>query len=832
MLFSFLGENTTAPVPRILLDAYQVANNFIKKNTNNKICLVFPSKEFTTQWLSLLFTMDSIYEDYNEHKNEIFQSYKKYNYGQLLILNNIAIVKWIGFDDEYIKFSTKPNKKQYEEPIRFAKHRDIIKLQPAPYNKTTLSTYKTVMKHFQKTELPPIDKLLKIESSGNKQFIHNTVCIVNKFKDYAMGFDNVQLNGYPLKEYLLEEKIQDDGNINNSSPLLISNNFDKLIFYMENSATISRIIIDGFNHIHESATNFSDLEKFNIPTILLTDLSEIQNFEIIKNYGFEFFCFTKKNIIFGSSSANSPFSIFEKKLNNYLSFNIRKELCNDEHIEAIVDKLQLIGNDESNKDLMDIKIPLIQLTNVISRICYEPDEDTIDKFNKKLHSIEIHYLKNKLWLGESGKIIGEILPEIKFVIDLLSISPSKKCLRLKELLKKEKFNSIICSTEDEVQAMRKYLKSLPNQQITKVVSKSELHNELSLIKFGKTILTGWPKSNYFNKIHFSYLFSDLTILYYNFENIYHNSLQARNLKLSSNIDNTLNENGTSLDDDQIHNIGYSNLFKVDETFKSSPQSCFDIVDFELKIENAQYSKYKADENIFENIKAKRVLFENETFLFASETHRFLLINDLFLDGDHTSEIQKKSVNELKVRDIIAFINTQRNILVELVNKNTRSDDYNSVNRWITLWKELLWQKYAEYGYNFQRLVRALRRYGCNRRDATIRSWLNDEDKIGPEDDSDLKAIARMTESEELLNNIDKMRKAIRRMTGWRMKAADFVRQRIKMKILEMHNQLDINSKLEIEGLGQIQILKIVNVAEDWFTIDKKYANRLLSSEIQ
>ena len=194
-------------------------------------------------------------------------------------------------------------------------------------------------------------------------------------------------------------------------------------------------------------------------------------------------------------------------------------------------------------------------------------------------------------------------------------------------------------------------------------------------------------------------------------------------------------------------------------------------------------------------------------------------------------LHNKKIENLKIGDIIAFINTDRDILVEMVRKSANADDYESVVKWIDLWKELLDKKYAELNYDFRALVRIMRNYKCERHEATIRTWINDENMIGPEDDMDLRVIANMTNSELLRDNIGETRKAINIMTGWRMRAADNIRDKIKNKLLEIVNTTNIiNSSVEIQDLGRVEFLKVIEIKNKSEDIDRRFIHRLISKE--
>ena len=94
--YSYAGQNEAHSLPLPLKDSLQLITDFFASNTTNKLCLVFPSKEYSAQWLSVPTVLFLIENDYTEYKEEIFESYRQYNLGDKLKLNGDAIVEWAG----------------------------------------------------------------------------------------------------------------------------------------------------------------------------------------------------------------------------------------------------------------------------------------------------------------------------------------------------------------------------------------------------------------------------------------------------------------------------------------------------------------------------------------------------------------------------------------------------------------------------------------------------------------------------------------------------------------------------------------------------------------
>ena len=323
--YSYAGQKEACLLPLPLKDSLQLISDFFTNNTTNKLCLVFPSKEFAAQWLSIPITLEAIKKDYISNFSDIYEAHKKYKIGDKLILNDDAIVEWAGSGSDFFYFKTRPEKNASGVTIKVnIKH--IKKLKPSPPSRNVLSSFSKVKKAFFTDRTYPLDDVLNINTEGSNELIKSKICLVGKYKSLDESHEGVAINSSSLPEYFHVAKIDENGTVDIENPLLISNNLSNLALYVTISDSVSKIIIDGFTVIQERGTDFSDIDVKNIPTILITDLSEIENFEFIGNYGFEFFNFTKENLNLDNHSNNSPFQSFNEKLKKYATFNIIKEV--------------------------------------------------------------------------------------------------------------------------------------------------------------------------------------------------------------------------------------------------------------------------------------------------------------------------------------------------------------------------------------------------------------------------------------------------------------------------------------------------------------------------
>src|SRR5687768_17300723 len=105
--YSYAGQHEAYSLPLPLKDSLLLISDFFANNITNKLCIVFPTKEFAAQWLSIPTVLFLIENDFAHFKSEIFESYKQYKLGEKLILNNQAIVEWAGIKQNGVTFKTK-----------------------------------------------------------------------------------------------------------------------------------------------------------------------------------------------------------------------------------------------------------------------------------------------------------------------------------------------------------------------------------------------------------------------------------------------------------------------------------------------------------------------------------------------------------------------------------------------------------------------------------------------------------------------------------------------------------------------------------------------------
>ena len=62
--YSSNGGSENFPLPEPLKESLQIISDFFNENINHKLCLVFPTKEYAAQWLSIPTVLYMIQSDF------------------------------------------------------------------------------------------------------------------------------------------------------------------------------------------------------------------------------------------------------------------------------------------------------------------------------------------------------------------------------------------------------------------------------------------------------------------------------------------------------------------------------------------------------------------------------------------------------------------------------------------------------------------------------------------------------------------------------------------------------------------------------------------------
>jgi hypothetical protein len=158
------------------------------------------------------------------------------------------------------------------------------------------------------------------------------------------------------------------------------------------------------------------------------------------------------------------------------------------------------------KELMNLKILLIQLLNLVSRIVHPLSPKEVVAYSGMLDKVKVLFYENRFYLGGSLKAIEDSISLLASQIEKYANAPSEKCTRLSDLIKTNKYDYIICVTEDEALSLSFHFNSLSLRNKPNIISISDVNNNLLDNEPKRAILTGWAKTSNMNRLFSNFCF--------------------------------------------------------------------------------------------------------------------------------------------------------------------------------------------------------------------------------------------------------------------------------------------------------------------------------------
>ena len=354
-----------------------------------------------------------------------------------------------------------------------------------------------------------------------------------------------------------------------------------------------------------------------------------------------------------------------------------------------------------------------------------------------------------------------------------------------------------------------------------VIGFADLQNYDSEELPDEIIVPGWLNSSKMNILFNSNITSNLTSVLYPFEMKWYRSGKKRHRNTTS-----FEMKGSSFEDlfgeDFDHNIiDFVPPSDTDDIKEDSPEheiSSEKVVQAYIESGNKQEGK----------VKAKLVRFNHGRFCFVSESHRLPVITDIMINEG--SDIYRKKLKDIKVGDYIYDITSDRDILaekaIEDLNKNSHGWVVDNYKNWqIALISYFIGN---EINCDFDKLYNRLIEAGLKREPVTVISWLYGKRIIGPKNQRNvIPIIAQVTDDDKLNTYLDKSIESVRIMRSEHLRASRALNDRMKSALPDIITSITIGQGFEVEGYGEIEVLKIEEIGSQWLEIGYSSVNRII-----
>ncbi len=779
----------------------------------------------------------------------------KFLKGQKLIINK-CVVEYLG--EQFIPQVNRQVMQVRCSDGTYGIHLDRrLVFQPANTNRPLSSLLKVVGAYHSAEVLDnPIDYILGTKTLGNKAQFETNVMLVSRIGETEHFVRENKINGTNIIDLFLWGKLDVEGNVSIMGPQQIQGNpcclvssdlFGAWHYIRDNAQRNKGIIIDSVANCINNLQVMDEILDDRIPVVVVCDLLDTEHLQHLDGRGFKIWQWNKKNVaqIEAITIAHkfSPFYSLNISIFNYCCQKINAEPCHYPQLDTVIKNIIDLGKLISQNEQLNVSyFRLFQLVNDLSRLIRVPEQSWAERFHQKLQLSRQQFNAHQQWLSDRAiQCTSAVIVGLADLAEKRAASDNHKVNRLYELINQaaesDTIGIVVAKTEEAELSQQYWTARLPPKKSRNIrfVTMLDLLGPDSSFLPDQIIICGWLGMEKMFQLLHSHITSRITLLLYPFEAKWFASAQRGwTERTSFNIRAKDFSDMLELTEKDLEAIEY----KSEEPVEAAKKDEVDIVEFELKIRQNRYRSYVFSGDSPEEVaRAKLVVFAGNRFAYLKESHRLPVVTEVTKEKGSVEGFPRKDVTQLQAGDYVLFQESNRDIIREIADRGLVKAGQPHLRQVAGLWREALRETYQKIPGGLDGLVELLRNAGCMRHPVTIKNWLFDEDQIGPGIIADLQRIAKATRNRSLNNRLDEVSGAILRVRGAHHEASIYIRNKLLASLPEiivgersLPNYASGAMLLNLDEFGQVEILQIEEIGDDWEEIPASSVNRLQSEE--
>lgn len=840
LTISLDNEVGSIRVPAVVKASILMLDEILEHQGKHNV-FVFPEKNHTGFLFMLMTLIHSIYLGKIQHEYDP----SKFQPGEKLKLGN-AVVEFIGtatIDGKpYIRLRTSDI--IYSAPVGIVpqlQHTDTAK-KLSTYQKFSTAKREITAKNKLADMLDsPVAALENDKSHMDSSIFYMAPVITTKKQIAECSLDNE-----PVQKIMMVAQASYEGLIQNIGPgqikgipaIVLSSDLYSIDAAIDKGHPAQSLILDISNQT-QMLSQLDALDRLllhDFPILCYTDTANSTGLSYLVERGFNVWRWDKQSLESSFyTDTGSGDTLLERRLKNCASQVIAHSIVED---KDLTDTAACIFKHQ--RDLDSMSPQLQKAYEGLCRLLFGALRETIgttpDDQNRTLK--ELDRISNVLKLDFSY-ISSEAMEDYKGAVNKLRAFfteghiPAKHSAMLEQLKlhSGEDVCIVIPEHSDKTKVLTHWRQQcLANKiKVNLTVYYPSDYMGLPLQRFQTTIIVGWFRRVIMRKLLLSYKTPCIAILLYPQENKWCRFDEHRWKKEFRQTDNnTIVKHYLSTGK---RSIAFAELPAL-EDIRGEDQD-----DIEKTLHEGRYKRFAGSSGQagVQPVKALPVNFVGGFVGFFRPSHS--LISATRIITEDSDKIQSVLPEKLSVGDFIVIRETDKDLIRELADHFLEASGKANYRELSSKWRDAL--KIELLFETFESFCEKLKAAGCTKSKPTIANWCNDEDMIAPQDKEDLRCIAEVSGDQVLLELLDSIYDAARDVkaahTQAGMELSGLLRSRIADE-LKKYGDIDPFNiwepiEMEIEGIGLVRILKVIDVNEhQMITMDSTMTNRLMNDD--
>ena len=712
---------------------------------------------------------------------------------------------------------------------------DVIRLEPTD-RKRPKGTLKSRLGVSEPGEL---DDLLGLATYGNNSVIRNTVLAYmpqNQFQEMA---DAVKLtrkssgSSEPLSAYLPWGRIEPDGNLATidayqvvGEPLIaVTREAQDLAAACRMAPVASKsVIIDGARGMARDLQAFDDIVETQ-RTLILASPQETEDISLLRDRGVPVLHMSATDMMLGEnpSQKRSRSSLVGQSIraaDTQSRSRITTVDCSGGDLQTVAESLEeaarLVVGTEERSGVDELLGRLYSILFEIGESCFGVSEHV----HASLQEVREGITGNILWMDRAvteglrwaAEKLGDALTS--------GYKRSEKAEAMLRMLSQADGEwAVATRSAGAAERIREELDVLGvHVPVMQIGTFGAVH------EYEGIIIPAWPNARRFATFMALGVSRDIRILTYPFEEKW--------------VTKYRNNERTRVQSNELTAEDRASLFGIDAGLlalvnpprrrdtKSEPPPDDPIFEIEERIANRRRTRQPSTPTEgTDTRRARYVRFIGDCYALLTEWSSWHVLNDLIYTAQDDNPLPRTvEVSDLAPGDFVLFRAGGDSEFVRLIAEDRMGrEEYRRIRTVSDRWKQAL----SRLGYAPGSVQRRLERHGLHRTVPTIAGWMNNPDRIGPGDDTDIDVIAEAAGDSYLTSQAEEVRNAISIIRGSHQAAGRRLTQLLLGELRGRVGELGDRPVLLDLHFGQAWVVQIDSIARRQRDYASGQVNRLI-----
>ncbi len=687
-----------------------------------------------------------------------------------------------------------------------------------------------------------LDTILGTTTRGNRSSFDRTVVMVGSVVRSTEFISNAIVGSGRLLDLFQWGKLDYHGQCEVITPgqidaipiCVLSADMARTDEYLHSNADqVFGVLVEGTTPCLKDMASLDEVQDLGTPVCVLADIADVDSVTELERRGFHPWSWncTTLRLVHEEPARGRIFGAFMRAAETFGRLETRVLDCHHEKLRQTAETISAIqratqlDSDEWN----DIFRSLFGLLNGLSRLVRSPSTEWIESASEQeiLLSSRLSHIR-ALVDATTYERLGHAIQDLHQIRSDFQHAPNPKIRVLSEAIDNGKIPQpsvvVFCSPAEAAGTAQFWRDRLDSNELY-FISLPDLLATQTPARYRSVILPAWFGKSAVSRILGTLIAPDAVFLLYEHEASWYQHAVPRLLRQvrtdAAHFSKLLLLDCENLEQDSVQIVQTKGV--------SDGWSTMSFQDLALRDrakERIGTLRSKALDSE-QTVKAKFVIFGSGKLAAITEYHTLIVVRG-FVGA--TAYIEDLHVDDLRIGDYILFHSSSRDLLREVADRILAESNLSNLRDLSRTWKECLLLKLIALDFDEEKLLSYLNMGGIHRHPATVRTWLHDQNLIGPQSRKDLARIIDTCCEQKVPHDTASVWSAIRIVRSAHLRARGKIDDLIRMALQEQLGQVDVPSQtftIDLDEMGEGTLLQTIEVSEAWDDVDQSQANRLI-----